>query len=482
MPQQSDMLDSVILLVGVLFLMSIIAERVANFIKLHFSSHKEGKWYGWGNLRLRETSELAEKQREKRIMFINIACGFIVALCLNANLIEIFGGLSQSSLPIGWENPNFKFSIERYFIHFVGWVLTGLFISLGSKFWHDLLDMLYEVKKHRSLLNKTVQADLSKGDFGSLDIEQQHEVIRDAIHLNFEKWKSQYSGITGVSSKEKTIGGNATSTQSIVFQVSKKDNQGDSTQGGIVPEKIFHAGYFIPTDVEESSESVLLASYCGSLEEGLMAGASISPNTSGAGSGTICLKVKKTVGGVEKFFALTCCHVVVPDKTPENYFKFEPGTHKTVSPSVKCGGKHSIGSVYAGSLNHYVDAAIVELENPESIKVGIKKIGDCRGERTLTVKSEGVTQVRKMGMMTGLTSGKLISISSTQAFDYRAWHGHKLHDLLQLKLDVEGGDSGAVVVDMHERVLGMIVGKDNSYSYAIPIQSILTSLNITLQP
>lgn len=36
-----------------------------------------------------------------------------------------------------------------------GFVVTGLFLSLGSKFWHDLLDVLFRVKNVQQRLNES---------------------------------------------------------------------------------------------------------------------------------------------------------------------------------------------------------------------------------------------------------------------------------------------------------------------------------------
>jgi hypothetical protein len=41
----------------------------------------------------------------------------------------------------------------------------------------------------------------------------------------------------------------------------------------------------------------------------------------------------------------------------------------------------------------------------------------------------------------------------------------------------EKGDSGAIVVDSAQKILGLNFAKDDQYSYAIPITSILANLN-----
>lgn len=132
-------MDAAVTIATILFILSMINERIANFIKLQFSN-KSILGIALGNLRVKSANEYDEDERSKRILVLNIVSGTVVALILHADLIEILGHIDKPYDVIGWD----KTLPTRF-----GWVLlpigcflTGCFISLGSKFWHDLLDLL----------------------------------------------------------------------------------------------------------------------------------------------------------------------------------------------------------------------------------------------------------------------------------------------------------------------------------------------------
>lgn len=55
--------------------------------------------------------------------------------------------LTKLSLPIGWQSYDFQFqSIGQSFSKLIGWVLTGIAISMGSSFWFDVLNKFINVR------------------------------------------------------------------------------------------------------------------------------------------------------------------------------------------------------------------------------------------------------------------------------------------------------------------------------------------------
>lgn len=132
-------------LVVVLLPLSFIAERFSNFFKLILPSN--GK-LGFGNLRHKETDAKKEKTRERKIFLLSLLSGEIVAFSLKADLFRII-----EDGKIGWNHT----SDDLLWI--VGCIFTGFFLSWGSKFWHDLLGILLEVKNLRKAYaeEKTVE-------------------------------------------------------------------------------------------------------------------------------------------------------------------------------------------------------------------------------------------------------------------------------------------------------------------------------------
>jgi hypothetical protein len=143
-----SILDSSIAVMLILFVLSQINERITNLVKL-----KLHQSLGAGNLRNIETyDEESEKKRESKIVVISIVCGVLVSLILKADIYSILQIAIQAKNNIneteksvtdlftGW-GPN-----DLNLRNIVGCLFTGVFLSFGSKWWHDILDLLLEIK------------------------------------------------------------------------------------------------------------------------------------------------------------------------------------------------------------------------------------------------------------------------------------------------------------------------------------------------
>ncbi len=91
-----------------------------------------------------------------RILKINIWCGIIIATILKADLNKNIQSYRKAGETLGWNTISPCMhqiksigiqSVDYYFL-IPGIILTGCFISFGSKFWHDSLDILYQIKNN----------------------------------------------------------------------------------------------------------------------------------------------------------------------------------------------------------------------------------------------------------------------------------------------------------------------------------------------
>ena len=172
-------MDNLIQLIGVLFILSMICERISNFLKLKLSDTKNKlKVFGFRNMKVREADEEMEKEREFRILKINILCGILTALLLKADLVGIVNNLSNPGKAIGWVGFKDKASLEYIIQLIVGCSLTGLFISLGSKFWHDLLDTLLYFKNIKKAVfnNQEIMNNLARNPDISPQVKEFFEI------------------------------------------------------------------------------------------------------------------------------------------------------------------------------------------------------------------------------------------------------------------------------------------------------------------
>ena len=103
--------------------------------------------------------EADKRAQEKEVTALSFIVGFLVAYCFNANLFNLFKPAAQ----LGWgdtmpfvDEPWYALN-PQYFdtgiLAVIGFLLTAFFLAFGSKFFHDLLDTLLQVKNLKRKLN-----------------------------------------------------------------------------------------------------------------------------------------------------------------------------------------------------------------------------------------------------------------------------------------------------------------------------------------
>jgi hypothetical protein len=114
-------------------MLSLITEKIANFIKLNIPSLAE-----------KANDEKGEKKRERKIQLLTGVIGVAVALTCNADFFVL---ITESSKIEPLTLLSFK--------GVVGCIITGLFLSQGSKFFHDLMNtVLYYKNMRKAIYNK----------------------------------------------------------------------------------------------------------------------------------------------------------------------------------------------------------------------------------------------------------------------------------------------------------------------------------------
>ncbi len=133
-------------MVNVLVLLSVLsfmAERITNAWKLSSPT-----------LSIRKTLAEAERDREKAIAGRTLIAGMVLALLVKANMLEIVANPADPWGTIGWitvrdgawfRSPALA-SLGSILYALAGSALTGLALGFGSKFWHDTLGGIYELR------------------------------------------------------------------------------------------------------------------------------------------------------------------------------------------------------------------------------------------------------------------------------------------------------------------------------------------------
>ncbi|SHE49927.1 chymotrypsin family serine protease [Streptoalloteichus hindustanus] len=141
------------------------------------------------------------------------------------------------------------------------------------------------------------------------------------------------------------------------------------------------------------------------------------------------------------------------------------------------------GTLARAALSSRVDGAIVELTEVRPHQNAVAEIGPVHGDAPAAV---GMA-VRKRGRTTGLTTGRIASVDATLSVNYGNGLGVRtLRDQIRIVADGDRfgdrGDSGAVIVDAAQRVVGLYFAGtvDGGVGFANPIAAVLTELDVWL--
>lgn len=299
----------------------------------------------------------------------------------------------------------------------------------------------------------------------------------------------QRPGITGVDIGPKIVDGKKTDELAIRVYVAEKKKEKDIPKGEIIPKHIDN----IKTDVIQRKfvlqkrmarlEDIQIMSDTGRYDP-LEGGISLGPCRAIGGyvyTGTLGAIVK--CNNTNKLMLLSNFHVMCVDN------KWKQGD-TMAQPSRVDGGKcpsDVVGELQRSSLGGQVDCAICNITAQRKTAAKIAEIGDIAGTGTAQVGMK----VRKRGRTTGLTYGKVVSLDLSVKIDY----GDGLGEVtLTKQIDIEPdktmnakfgdhGDSGSVVVDDNNNVVGLHFAGDDGAPYhgiANPIKSVLNALNISI--
>ena len=131
-----DAFEPLINLLVLMSALSIASERLANAMKL-----------GDPDLREKKAGAREEKDRERRIAHRALAASVLLAVLMKADFFQILSHLEAPWDTLGWVPlPEGGWTLSRLLQTLGGTIVTGISLGFGSKFWHDLLDLLYGVR------------------------------------------------------------------------------------------------------------------------------------------------------------------------------------------------------------------------------------------------------------------------------------------------------------------------------------------------
>lgn len=290
-------------------------------------------------------------------------------------------------------------------------------------------------------------------------------------------------GVTGVDVGYKYVDGKRTKNIAIRVMVAKKKKKVPAkeripeTIDGIKTDVIERV--IVPFVVRKSLKDVA-PTPDNKKYDPLQGGISIGPDRSINGyvyAGTLGCLVKDNASGEERL--LSNFHVMAID----NNWKVGDAMDQ---PSLVDGGSSSdkVGELTKAVLSDHVDGALATVSG-RGTACTIVDIGDVKGTAVPALNDK----VSKRGRTTLLTHGFVDAINGTVKIDYGDGIGTKtLSDQIGIRPDTkqnpmfsDHGDSGSVVVNADNKVIGLLfAGSKDGYTYINVISNVLSELDISI--
>jgi hypothetical protein len=438
-------MDKIIQPTIVLLILSLITEKIANFWKLKFES-----------LAHRKASYAGEKLREKDIQSVTIVVGIIVSLISKANLFDFF----KDEFNLFWTKQDF--SGIALLSNIIGSIASGLFLSMGSKFFHDLLGLLFQVKNLKKKLNE--KADWEFDNLSDIDeYIQGNDVKKLKIFL-----EDTFKPIQGYYFNEVDY-----ENQTIKVYVKK----GTTGIQNTIP--------FKPLTGKTTIFKIQLIE-----DEIKTLGLTIKPSDEIANQDSYRNALKGSIGypvirnSDNKKFILTCYHAVWNENHDWDIF-LPIGKEDVVHPI----NGSAIGKIKFAIKNSRLDVALIEPNNDVTlddkipllnIPKAIRKIDETDKKRKTTVSIKSAININ------AVTTGYVYDVDISANIKYPDGQSRTLNNLIRITPTNNttfsiGGDSGSLVVDEWNYAVGIIVaGNEKDISFMIPIATIFESLNLKL--
>jgi hypothetical protein len=466
-----DMIQQIIQLTTILFLLSMVCERIADFLKYYLSDSQllgiPKDFFKIGDTITKFPKDDAKEQaRAFRIMKINVWSGILLASILKADLIKIFNNITEPGITLGWNNISSYETLDFVLLPF-GIILTGCFISFGSKFWHDLLDILYQIKNTKRVLAdpETYKVDNVKTLQKLFDTYQS-----DFIKAAYLEAKTKYMAMDSVKAigiKSNDLG--------YYFEITVSQNE---PAIGQYYQYLLDDGtpQNIPIKIVVVSDKIIAHS--------VDLSAKVFDINQQDNWGTLGVIVKPLDNSSTKRYLLTCCHNVV--KPIRKVLENEPNPVKagTIDTTTT-----EIGTVIKADRDHEMDAALIEIDTlNKKINNSVPQMGNPQKPRQLLNKDAGNVTVFIYGAKSGVENksvlkGVVTSIYSTIKVTYSNEEFTLINTIAisnNGRAISQGGDSGACVLDSDNNVIGLVVAGNSQVTYALPITTLLTKLNVQL--
>jgi len=177
--------NTLVQMIFVLLILSMVAEKVTNFVKLHFPNTPLRNMLNpslkiTSDTTVEEYESFEKKRTEREIQMLAIIIGIGTAIVTRATIFQI----NRSDFILGWIGLELSYmGTIQFWQDILGCIITGIFLSLGSKFFHDLLGLVYQIKEAKGKVAEgpSVKAQIRDLAGIPLEVPSNVSVVQNAI-------------------------------------------------------------------------------------------------------------------------------------------------------------------------------------------------------------------------------------------------------------------------------------------------------------
>jgi hypothetical protein len=474
---QPDILDSLVSIFIILFILSVIVEKITQLIRKYapfikpqsrIKRSKAGQVTAsvWRNIHKKETGNFKEldKRIEREVNSLSFTIGVVIALIFRVDLIKMFRAPDPRTV-LFWSDGTTYDSYEKFAFVF-SIAMTGFFLTFGSKFFHDVLDNLLQIKnlKRKLLDDNTYNVETIK-QLDEYIAKTYTEIIQAAIDQNqslLEHPDRVSPPLHGKTMKKSRL------VDCIDIHLSGADR--GSIPHAVTVKLSGLQTITIPVNVILDVETPTALNRQGD---------TIACSDSIAFKGTICCKVRRTD---QKVYLLTCSHVLTNGSGRNLFGEIHKPISGIIAEGFDCNFTWAV-------CNDDVDLAALQPEADDfNYVISPKKERKLTPADMLSTKVKVVKQngrVREDGMVVNFCSPRPIPIQYTDGkFNIRNLiilsKVTKVEENMVYATLTIPGDSGACVYDENDHPIGMIIAGNSKFSYAVAMPDILRKLEATI--
>ena len=363
---------------------------------------------------------------------------------------------------------------------FWGFLITALMLSLGAPFWFDLLKKLVALRGAGVNPDEKPKDKENKGNvINHSQILSKHVTTTETpVDTALRIYGDDIKKEKGVLNVAKGYYKNSDGETEKCLQVNVDNEETKIRIQTKYSELRIDENNFVHLNVLITGKPVLLAS---NLSEFKSPEIAIANQTQINGWGTICCVASDLYSNHK--YLLSCFHVMNGSR---NWYSVD--NNKNIINSKK----GTISIEYTGYLNEKLDVAkaLISLDTAKEYS----KFNNPSKTKIVTEDDIYKTDVKISSAASGDVKGIIVHNSWKDEFEYEIsdtnYLKHQLIDLIaisnvsndgKLNTITQKGDSGSLVTDTDGNAVGIVVAGDNSHTFAVKMDTVLSSLSLKLE-